>query len=142
MVAQWRAQLPEGTPNYFLINITQSEKPEIEQHFANANVEMSDFYPVVRGRFVAVNDERVNTSMSKEDEEGPREGRDGLGREANLTWSNTLQFGNEITAGNWQGDDTSEPEDGIYPVSVEEQRLTQLYGRQGVEAVITELSRF
>jgi len=28
------------------------------------------------------------------------------------------------------------------PVSVEEQRLTQLYGRQGVEAVITELSRF
>ncbi|OFC69340.1 ABC transporter permease [Alteromonas confluentis] len=126
MVAQWRAQLPEGTPNYFLINITQAEKPEIEQHFANANVEMSDFYPVVRGRFVAVNDERVNTSMSKEDEEGPREGRDGLGREANLTWSNTLQFGNEITAGNWQGDDTSEPADGIYPVSVEEQSAERM----------------
>ena len=28
------------------------------------------------------------------------------------------------------------------PVSVEEQRLTQLYGRQGVEAVISELSQF
>ena len=28
------------------------------------------------------------------------------------------------------------------PVSVEEQRLTQLYGRQGVEAVIAELSQF
>lgn len=119
MVSQWRAQLPEGTPNYFLINITGEQKPELEAHFTQADVQMSDFYPVVRGRFVAVNEERVNTEVTKEDSPRDNEGRDGLGREANLTWSDTLQPGNEITAGTWQGDETTSPEDGIYPVSVE-----------------------
>ena len=152
MVAQWRAQLPEGTPNYFLINITQSQKPQLQSHFEQADVEASDFYPVVRGRFVAVNDDRVNTEVSKEDREGPREGRDGLGREANLTWSNTLQFGNEIVAGEWQGNVTSAPEDGIYPVSVEEEVagrldirlndvLTFNIGSEEVQARVTSLRK-
>ncbi|MBU2977469.1 FtsX-like permease family protein [Alteromonas sp. C1M14] len=119
MVEQWRAQLPEGTPNYFLINITETQKPELEAHFAQNDVQTSDFFPVVRGRFVAVNGERVNTEVSKDDDDGSREGRTGLGREANLTWSNTLQSGNEIVAGNWQGNQVEKPTDGIYPVSVE-----------------------
>ena len=66
MVAQWRAQLPENTPNYFLINITEQQKPALEQHFADNGVNIESFYPVIRGRFVAVNDERVNTEVTKE----------------------------------------------------------------------------
>lgn len=119
MVAQWRAQLPEGTPNYFLINITQVQKDALSSHFEDNDVEVDEFYPVVRGRFVAVNEERVNTEVTKEDEDAPREGRDGLGREANLTWSNSLQNENRIVAGQWHGDTDIETPEGVYPVSVE-----------------------
>lgn len=119
MIAQWRAQLPEGTPNYFLINITETEKPRLSSHFEQSGVSVDGFYPVVRGRFAAVNDEKVNTEVTKEDEESPRDGRDGLGREANLTWSNKVQSGNKVIEGDWHGDVQQEPEDGVYPVSVE-----------------------
>lgn len=150
MVAEWRAQLPSGTPNYFLINITDEQKPALAQHFAEEDVEIETFYPVVRGRFVAVNEERVNTEVTKEDNEGPREGRDGLGREANLTWSNTLQHENRVVAGTWQGDVDTVPEDGIYPVSVEKEVATRLniqlddvltfnIGSEEVQARVTSL---
>ncbi|MCW8091389.1 ABC transporter permease [Alteromonas sp. ASW11-130] len=125
MVAQWRAQLPEGTPNYFMSNITTQQKDNLEQHFADKEVNVESFYPVVRGRFVAVNDEQVNTRVSKEDEQ-PSEGRDGLGREANLTWSNKLQNGNEVSEGVWHGSNSMQAVDGIYPVSVESEIAKRL----------------
>ena len=117
MVAQWQAQLPTGTPNYFLINITEEQKPDLNAHFAENDVRIEQFYPVVRGRFVAVNEERVSTEVTKEDDPQDDNGRDGLGREANLTWSNTLQHENKIVAGSWHGDATAS-QDG-YAVSVE-----------------------
>ncbi len=117
MVAQWQAQLPTGTPNYFLINITEEQKPDLNAHFAENDVRIEQFYPVVRGRFVAVNEQRVSTEVTKEDDPQDDNGRDGLGREANLTWSNTLQHENKIVAGSWHGDATAS-QDG-YAVSVE-----------------------
>ncbi|GAC25423.1 ABC-type transport system, permease component [Paraglaciecola mesophila KMM 241] len=119
MIAQWQNQLPQGTPNYFLVNITQQQLPDLQAHFAQENVDIEHFYPVVRGRFVAINDEKVSTAVSKEDEEPvERQGREGLGREANLTWSDELQHENVITAGKWF--DSNEPlESGLYGVSVE-----------------------
>lgn len=117
MIAQWQAQLPQGTPNYFLINITQQQKPELDTHFEQNDVEIGHFYPVVRGRFVSVNDEKVNTEVTKEEESEDDNGRDGLGREANLTWSNTLQNENRIVEGNWHGD--VQAENNEFAVSVE-----------------------
>jgi len=104
MVKQWRDQLPEGTPNYFVANITESQKGAISEHFDNNNVLYEKFYPVARGRFVAINDESVRTEITKEGEDSPNEGRQGLGREANLSWSTELQSGNLITEGEWHDD--------------------------------------
>lgn len=118
MVSQWRSQLPEGTPNYFLINITPDIQPKLDRHFNDNGIQIDEFYPVIRGRFVAVNDEGVNTAVSKEDEPN-REGRQGLGREANLTWSSTLQKENKIVEGEWHAGTDTLTKDGLYPVSVE-----------------------
>ncbi|NDV90965.1 FtsX-like permease family protein [Alteromonas sp. 345S023] len=118
MIAQWRAQLPEGTPNYFLVNITEDKKDILDSHFSANGIEIEEFYPVVRGRFVAVNNERVNTEVTKEDEPND-ERRRGLGREANLTWSNTLQKGNEVVRGTWHGDSAVDTLTAPFPVSVE-----------------------
>ena len=149
MVSQWRSQLPEGTPNYFLINITGDQKDELDRHFFEHGVNIEEFYPVIRGRFVAVNSKRVNSEITKE--EAPNtEARQGLGREANLTWSNTLQKENEITAGVWHGDTDGPLENGLFAVSVEEdvaQRLDIRLGdtlefNVGSEIVKTQVTSF
>ncbi|NDW20943.1 ABC transporter permease [Alteromonas hispanica] len=119
MVSQWRAQLPQGTPNYFLTNITPDIQKRLDRHFSDNSVDINEFFPVTRGRFVSVNGEGVNTEVSKE-EESSNEGRRGLGREANLTWGNSLQKENEIIEGVWHGELDSDYDKGWYPVSVEE----------------------
>lgn len=101
MIAQWRAQLPEGTPNYFVSNVTETQRPALVEQFEANNIRYDEFFPVVRGRFVAINDERIRTEITKEDEEPAQEGRDGLGREANLTWDTELQTENRIVEGRW-----------------------------------------
>ncbi|MEW9799180.1 ABC transporter permease [Alteromonas sp. CYL-A6] len=150
MVAQWRAQLPEGTPNYFLINITEQQRPQLEDHFASGGVTVEQFYPVVRGRFAAVNDEKIRTDVTKEEEGSEQEGRRGLGREANLTWSNRLQKENKVVAGEWHGDAKPALDAGVYPVSVESEvadrldialgdKLTFNIGSEIVQTQVTSL---
>ena len=124
MIKQWQDQLPQGTANYFLVNITDSQKDQLAQHFADNNVEIDRFYPVVRGRFVAINGEKIRTAISKEDQSEQNSGRDGLGREANLTWSDQLQSGSRIVAGQWFGDASQAASDQPFSVSVE-QRLAE-----------------
>lgn len=123
MLDQWRNQLPEGTPNYFMINITQSQLPEIQSHFQQRDVITKEFFPVVRGRMVSVNQESVNTEVTKEDTDNQADRRQGLGREANLTWSEELQFENVITQGKWL--DQYQPGD-PWGVSVEEKVAERL----------------
>ncbi|WJG10834.1 FtsX-like permease family protein [Aliiglaciecola sp. LCG003] len=124
MVSQWRDQLPQGTPNYFLTNITEQQKPDLISHFQEDGVETGTFFPVVRARFVAINSDKIRTAVSKEDEDQQDQGRNGLGREANLTWSDTLQNENRIVQGEWFKDGPpAEP----YGVSVEE-RLAERLG--------------
>lgn len=125
LVQEWQAQIPTGTPNYFLINIQDEQRDPMRSHFAKFGLELSqdDFYPFTRARFVAVNGESFNTELAVDDEnsQSPRQEADrGLGREANLTWSMTLQADNEIISGEWFGERATLDEAGHYPVSVEE----------------------
>ena len=154
MIAQWRAQLPVDTPNYFMANITEAQKKPLDNHFAENQVTVDEFYPVVRGRFVAVNDERVNTEVTKEEEPEQSEGRRGLGREANLSWSDKLQRENTVVQGQWHenwepaGNDITAEGQQVYPVSVEEgvaQRLNitlddLLTFNVGSEIVVTRVT--
>ncbi len=126
LVKQWRDQLPQGTPNYFVANVTEAQKEPLKTHFDNNQVKYQKFYPVARGRFVAINDQSVRTDVTKEGEDKANDGRQGLGREANLTWSTVLQSGNEIVEGTWH-DNWQEGES--VPLSIE----TQLAGRLDIE---------
>lgn len=123
MVAQWRNQLPEGTPNYFMLNITDEQKGDLYRHFDRMEVNLEQLYPVVRARFVSINGEKINTQYSDNtDDNADKEntGREGLGREANLTWDNALHPENEIIAGEWHDDWQQTEETTHFPVSVEE----------------------
>ena len=103
---------------------------------------------------MAVNDERVNTEVTKEEDPEQSEGRRGLGREANLSWSDKLQRENSIVQGQWHeswepaGNDVTAEGQQVYPVSVEEgvaQRLNitlddLLTFNVGSEIVVTRVT--
>ena len=137
MVTQWQDQLPEGTPNYFLVNVSHAQLPDLQQHFADSQVDIKSFYPVVRGRFVAVNEEKVRTAVSKEDSDKPQTGRDGLGREANLTWSNDLQTGSKIVEGQWFDLDNSKDSESVRPYEVSIEKSIAMRMQLGLGDVLT-----
>ncbi|WP_066962853.1 ABC transporter permease [Microbulbifer sp. Q7] len=99
LIDEWKMQLPENAPNHFLVNIAPYELDGVKQRVADKNLEGTEFYPMVRGRLIAVNGTPVTE----------RDNKDGaIRRELNLSWTNTLPADNEIVAGEWWSDDLTE----------------------------------
>lgn len=96
LMANWRQQLPANTANYFLINVEPSQLPELRLLLQQEGVEAADFYPVVRGRLIAINRQPVKQVFGEE-----TKNINALQRELNLSWTRQLPDGNEITAGRW-----------------------------------------
>src|SRR5690606_3415988 len=84
--------------NHFLVNITEAQRTELNRFSTEHGITLGDYYPVVRGRLVTINDEALQQDASKE----PRsEQRVGVGRELNLTWLQQIPANNQIEAGSW-----------------------------------------
>ncbi|SHH37815.1 ABC transporter permease [Ferrimonas marina] len=106
LLQDWQSQLPEGTPDHFLVNIAPDQTEAMDAFLAERNVVATDLYPVVRGRLSAINGETVQRRVTKEDPEpeGPR----GIGRELNLTYRIELPPNNPIEAGQWYSPDATD----------------------------------
>ncbi|WP_333608515.1 ABC transporter permease [Arsukibacterium sp.] len=98
LIGQWRDQVPEGSPNQFLVNISAEQKPALQQFAADQQLALDSFYPVVRGRLININNEHLADEATKDDRS---EQRVGVGRELNLTWLTALPPNNNIVAGQW-----------------------------------------
>lgn len=96
LLSEWENQLPEGTPNHFAFNIFENERPGIEDLLADNNVPATPFYPMIRGRLVAVNGEAMQDRLDRLNPDG-----DDFRRELNITWSDTLADDNEVVDGQW-----------------------------------------
>lgn len=105
IIDEWQAQLPSDAANRFLINVSESQRPAIEEFLAEHDIISSGLFAVVRGRLAAINDEQVKRKVSKEDETEADNGRQGVGRELNLTWRASLPNGNKVVAGKWWDDE-------------------------------------
>ena len=92
LLNDWRAQIPSGTPNHFLVNIADWQKNDLRQFFSDKNIETAGLYPMVSGRLVAVNGKQIQPSGT----EGVN-----LDRELNLTWMLNLPEDNAVIAGEW-----------------------------------------
>ena len=95
----WREGLPKDAPNHFLINIQYDEQEAMAELFRSQGVITSVYYPIVRGRLVAINAQAV----VPDDYTNPRAKRL-LGREFNLTWTDVLPSENRIIEGRWWGE--------------------------------------
>lgn len=102
MITDWQMQVPEDAPNMFIINIAKEEVEPIKQFFQNKSIKHEAFYPVFSGRVDAINSEELARRNSKQEgEEKDKDAREGVSREPNLTWLDSLPEGNEITEGQW-----------------------------------------
>lgn len=102
LLADWQAQLPEQTPNHFLINIAPSTVDEVDAFWREQGQGLDTLYPMVRGRLTEINGQPVRQVVSKDDSVNA------LNRELNLTWMESLPEDNRIVAGDWFGSDQTE----------------------------------
>ena len=147
MIADWQSQLPDDAPNAFLVNITQNELEPINTYLTQKNIQVSEFYPTIRGRVNAVNGELLAREVSLQDnDKKDEEARAGIGRELNLTWLETPPAHNEIVQGQWFNENT------LAEASIEESMLerldvelgdtlTFLIGAQSFDAKITSVRK-
>jgi putative ABC transport system permease protein len=96
LIRNWQASLPEDAPNQFVINIQTPQITPIKTLLSEANVAEASVFPMVRGRLVRVNHQALNIANFT-DERAKRLAE----REFNLSWAETMQSDNTLTAGRW-----------------------------------------
>jgi putative ABC transport system permease protein len=97
LFGQWQAQLPARTPNYFVINVPESQLPAAHQWLqARGLAAAQGMYPMVRARLTHINGVALRQRVSKDDAE-----QAGVNRELNLSWAQDLPAHNTLTAGQW-----------------------------------------
>jgi len=126
LLSEWQAQLPAKAPNLFLVNIASEQAKEVEDFIQHNDIVASDLYAVIRGRLTAINKDEVAKQVSKEQVDGNDNGRQGVGRELNLTWRAQLPKENIIAQGSWWHVDSTIPE-----VSIEESLAERLQIKLG-----------
>jgi len=96
LMDSWRNSLPLDAPNQFMINIQPDEVPLMQAFLAEQDMDVPDFVPMVRARLASINGTEVD-QISFEDPQGERWAK----RESNLSFSELMQDGNELTEGAW-----------------------------------------
>lgn len=122
LIDDWQQQLPEGTPNHFLVNVSEAELDPLTQLLEGSGIRRSELFPMVRGRLVAINGEPVQDQIGQTGRGEEERGRPGVGRELNLTWRQDLPPANTLVSGQWWSDASGAE------VSVE----TEIAGRLGI----------
>ena len=97
LVASWRQASPKDAPDRFVINVQPEQAKDFLAYLQGAGVRSPDWYPMLRGRLVAVNgrEVRVNDYASER-------ARRLVDREFNLSYSADLPAHNPLVAGAWQ----------------------------------------
>ncbi|WP_295856758.1 FtsX-like permease family protein [uncultured Xylophilus sp.] len=96
LIGSWRAATPKDAPNRFVINVQPDQGEAFQQALREAGVQKYDWYPMVRGRLVAVNSREVSPADYTEDR-----AKRLVDREFNLSYSATEPPHNQTVAGRW-----------------------------------------
>ncbi|HSI22076.1 MAG TPA: FtsX-like permease family protein [Methylophilaceae bacterium] len=114
LIASWRQATPPDAPNRFVINVMPEQGEAFQKALRDAGVKRFDWYPMIRGRLVAVNGRTVTPDDYIEDR-----AKRLVDREFNLSSSATQPPHNQVVAGRWQPDERG-------AISVEEGIATTL----------------
>ncbi len=100
LISSWRNATPPDAPNRFVINLQPEQSEPFQAAIKKAGVERYDWYPMIRGRLVAINGQDV-TAASFTQERASRL----VEREFNLSHAAQQPPYNEVVAGRWQADE-------------------------------------
>jgi putative ABC transport system permease protein len=114
LIASWRAATPPDAPNRFVINVMPEQSDAFVQTLRGAGVQRMDWYPMFRGRLVAVNGRAVGPDDYQEDR-----AKRLVDREFNLSFAAEQPAHNQVVAGRWEPNEKD-------AVSVEEGIATTL----------------
>ena len=96
LIGSWRQATPKDAPDRFVINVQPDQAQAFLAHLQAAGVRSPDWYPMVRGRLVAVNGREVRAS-----DYSAERARRLVDREFNLSYTDTLPAHNPVLAGRW-----------------------------------------
>jgi putative ABC transport system permease protein len=100
LIASWRRATPADAPNRFVINVMPEQNVAFQKALRDAGVTKFDWYPMIRGRLVAVNGKTVSPEDYAEDR-----ARRLVDREFNLSATPVQPPHNEVVAGRWQAEE-------------------------------------
>lgn len=121
LLEDWKRQLPAGAPNYFAMNLQESDRTSFRDFLDRHRIAASHFYPIARGRLTEINGIAAHSVAEKESQ-----GEAAVNRDLNLTYSAELPPENRVTEGEWW----PSPENGA-AVSVEEKLAQSLHIKLG-----------
>ncbi|MET3107822.1 putative ABC transport system permease protein [Oxalobacteraceae bacterium GrIS 2.11] len=110
LLTAWRQATPANAPNQFVVNILPEQKDSIAGLFKENKITIPDFYPMIRGRLIAVNDVTVSANDFESDS-----AKRLIEREFNLSTMPQMQNHNQLISGHWFANDKPEAsvEEGI-----------------------------
>jgi putative ABC transport system permease protein len=100
LISSWRQATPPDAPNRFVINVQPDQGEAFKARLNAAGVARFDWYPMIRGRLVAINGKLANTDDYTDDR-----AKRLLDREFNLSHAAALPPHNSVTAGRWVGEE-------------------------------------
>lgn len=131
LISEWQAQLPEGTPNHFMMNISDTQIEGMEEFFDTNGIAANQFYPLVSARIISINDaepvvaegaeiadtpgsltERAGAGPDGDDEaeagvnpaaeeEEEEQSQGGRLGRRQITWAENLPNDNQVVEGDW-----------------------------------------
>ena len=100
LVDGWRQATPPDAPDRFVINVQPDQAAAFRQRLDAAGIGRYDWYPMFRGRLVAIDGRPISSASFAEDAQ-----KRTVEREFNLSHSAVLPDRNTITAGRWTPDE-------------------------------------
>ena len=97
LISSWRQATPKDAPNRFVINVQPPQAEAFQQKIKAAGVTRYDWFPMIRGRLVAVDGKAVAP-----DDYADVRAKRLVDREFNLSHSASLPPHNTISAGAWK----------------------------------------
>jgi putative ABC transport system permease protein len=96
LISSWRKATPPDAPNRFVINVMPEQSDAFRQALTDAGVAKFDWYPMIRGRLVAINGKDISPDDYADDR-----AKRLVDREFNLSHSATKPAKNEVVGGQW-----------------------------------------
>lgn len=97
LVASWRRASPPDAPNRFVINVMPDQSEAFREALQAGGVKKYDWYPMIRGRLVAINDKPVSPDDYADDR-----AKRLVDREFNLSNAAERPSHNQVVSGSWE----------------------------------------